>query len=124
MSTVRFGSGSGCSHSVLIRVGSKWIGFETGWVISGVGHFGSYQILGSVRLWIGLLQMFGSKSVVFNSDVGSGMDSGCSVRISGLGSVLPGLVRTMIGDTQDFPTDIGLHQGSALKPFSFYYSYG
>ena len=63
-----------------------------GWVISGVGHFGSYQILGSVRLWVGLLQMFGSKSVVFISDVGSGMDSGCSVRVSGIGSVLPGLV--------------------------------
>ena len=28
--------------------------------------------------------MFGSKSVVFISDVGSGMDSGCSVQVSGL----------------------------------------
>ena len=36
--------------------------------------------------------MFGSKSAVFISGVGSGMDSGCSVRVSGLGSVLPGLV--------------------------------
>ena len=27
----------------------------------------------------------------FISDVGSDMDSGCSVRVSGLGSVLPGL---------------------------------
>ena len=90
MGTVRFGFG--LFTFGLIRVGSKWIGFETGWVISGVGHFSSYQILGSVRLWVGLLQMFGSKSVVFNSDVGSGIDSGCSVRVSGLGSVLPGLV--------------------------------
>ena len=28
----------------------------------------------------------------FISDVGSGIDSGCSVRVSGFGSVLPGLV--------------------------------
>jgi len=25
--------------------------------------------------------------------------------------------RTMMGDTEDFPIDIGLHQGSALSPF-------
>jgi len=92
MGTVRFGFG--LFTFGLIRVGSKWIGFEMGSVISGVGHFGSYQIFGSVRLWVGLLQMFGSKSVVLISDVGSGMDSGCSVRVSGLGSVLPGLRAT------------------------------
>ena len=28
-------------------------------------------------------------------------------------------VRTVIGDTDDFPIDIGLHQGSALSPFLF-----
>ena len=26
-------------------------------------------------------------------------------------------VRTVIGDMEDFPIDIGLHQGSALSPF-------
>jgi len=35
--------------------------------------------------------VFGSKPVVFISDVGSDMDSGRSVRVSGLGSVLPSL---------------------------------
>jgi len=93
MGTVRFGFG--LFTFGLIRVGSKWIGFEMGRVISGVGHFGSYQIFGSVRLRVGLLQMFGSKSVVFISDVGSGLDSGCSVRVSDFGSVLPGLVLTV-----------------------------
>ena len=38
------------------------------------------------RLWVGLFRVFGSKPVVFISDVGSGMDSGCSVWVSGLGS--------------------------------------
>ena len=28
-------------------------------------------------------------------------------------------VRTVIGDTEDFSIDIGLHQGSALGPFLF-----
>ena len=28
-------------------------------------------------------------------------------------------VRTVIGDTQDFSIDIGLHQGSVLSPFRF-----
>ena len=28
-------------------------------------------------------------------------------------------VRTLVGDTEDFPIDIGLHQGSALSPFLF-----
>jgi len=68
---------------------------ETDWVIAGVDHFGSYQILGSDRLWVGLLQIFGSKSVVFILDVGSGMNSGCSVQVSGLGSVLPDLVASI-----------------------------
>ena len=62
-----------------------------GWVISGMGHFGSCSIFDSVRLWVGLLWVFASKLVVFILDVGSGMDSGCSVWVSGLGSVLPGL---------------------------------
>ena len=68
MCTVRFGFG--LFTFGLVRVGSNWIGFETDWVISGVGHFGSYQILGSVRLWVGLLKMFGLKTVVFFLDVG------------------------------------------------------
>ena len=63
-----------------------------GWVISGMGHLGSCSIFGSVRLWVGLLWVFGSKSVVFISDVSSGMNSSSLVRVSGLGSVLPGLV--------------------------------
>jgi len=57
-----------------------------------MGHFGSCSIFGSIRLWVGLLWVFGSKSVVFISNVGSGMDSGCSIRVSGLESILPGLV--------------------------------
>ena len=72
----------------LIRVGSIQIGFEMGWVISGMGDFGSCSIFGSVRLWVGLFRVFGSKSVGLISDV----SSGCSVRISGLGSGLPGLL--------------------------------
>jgi len=36
--------------------------------------------------------VFGSKPVVFISDVGSGIDSGCSGRVSALGSVLPDLL--------------------------------
>jgi len=28
-------------------------------------------------------------------------------------------VKTVVGDTEDFPIDIGLHQGSALSPFLF-----
>jgi len=28
-------------------------------------------------------------------------------------------VTTLVGDTDDFPIDIGLHQGSALSPFLF-----
>ena len=28
-------------------------------------------------------------------------------------------VRALVGDTDDFPIDIGLHQGSALSPFHF-----
>ena len=62
-----------------------------GCVISGRGHFGSCSIFDSVRLWVGLLWVFGSKPVAFISDVALGMDSGCSVRVSGLGFVLPGL---------------------------------
>jgi len=36
------------------------------------------------------------------------MDSGVRTR-----------VRTLVGDTKDFPIDIELHQGSALSPFLF-----
>ena len=28
-------------------------------------------------------------------------------------------VRTLVGDTDDFPIDIGLHHGSVLGPFCF-----
>ena len=65
-----------------------------GWVILGMDHFGSYSIFGSVRLWVGLLWVFGSKPIVFISNVGSGTDLGCSVRVSGVGSILPGLAPT------------------------------
>jgi len=60
-----------------------------GWVISGMGDFESCSIFGSVRLWIGLLRVFRSKSVGLILDVRSDMGSGYSVRISGLGSALP-----------------------------------
>ena len=66
-----------------------------GWVISDMGHLGSCSIFSSVRFWVGLLWVFGSKPVVFISDVGLGMDSGCSIRVSGLGSVLLGTVATI-----------------------------
>ena len=72
-----------------------------GWVILDMGHFRLCSIFGSVRLWIGLLWVFGSKPIVFISDVGSGMDSGCSVRVSGLRYVLPGLMPTV--KTKDPP---------------------
>jgi len=68
-----------------------------GWVISGMGDFGSCSIFGSVRLWVGLFRVFGSKSVGLISDVSSGMGSGCSVRVSGLGSGLPGLPHDRTG---------------------------
>jgi len=82
----------------IVRVGfglsifeSLRFGFELGRVISGVGDFGSHYNSGFARLRIGLLRVFGSKSVHPISDVGSGMDLDRSVRLSGLGSVLLGL---------------------------------
>ena len=89
MGTVRLGFGLSIFDS--LRVESLWIGFELGRVISGVGYFRSCYNSGFVRFWIGLLQVFGSKSVHPISDVGSGMDQGRSVWVSGLGSVLSGL---------------------------------
>ena len=71
--------------------GSLRVGFTLGRVISGVGHFGCGSISGFVRLSIDLRWVFGSKSVQPISGVGSGMDPGQSVRVSGFGSVLPGL---------------------------------
>jgi len=62
-----------------------------GWVISGMGDFGSCSIFGSVWLRVGLFRVFGLKSVGLISDVSSDMGLGFSVRVSGLESVLPGL---------------------------------
>jgi len=75
----------------LSTFGSLRFGFELGRVISGMGNFGSGNNLGFVRLWIGLLRVFGSKSVHPISGVGSGTDPGRSVRVSDFGSVLSGL---------------------------------
>ena len=82
----------GSSPSVYFGLGQygsglKWVGSFRVWVISG--HVQSSVRFGSVmgRVTLGVRV----KPVVFISDVGSGMDSGCSVRVSGLGSVLPGL---------------------------------
>ena len=75
-----------------VRFGSLRFGFELSRVTSGVGNFGSRYNSGFVRLQIGLLWVFGSKSVHPISGVGSGMDPDRSVRVSGLGSVLPGLL--------------------------------
>ena len=74
-----------------LRFGSLRFRFELGWVISGVGDFGLCYNSGFVRLWIGLLLVFGSKSVHPISGDGSGMGPGHLVRVSGLGSVFPGL---------------------------------
>ena len=85
MDTVRFGFG--LFNFYLIRVGLIWIGFEMGWVISGMGDFGSCTIFGSVQLWVGLFRVFGSKSVGLISDV----SSGCSVRVVRFGFRVSGL---------------------------------
>ena len=69
------------------------------WV--GLGHFGygSFRVMfnlqfGSVlgRVPLGVR----SKPIVFISDVSSGMDSDCSVQVSGPRSVLPGLISCII----------------------------
>ena len=75
--------GFGLSIFSSLQVRSQRSGFELGQVILGVGHFGCGSISGFVRLWIGLCQVFGSKSVQPISGVGSGMDQGQSVRVSG-----------------------------------------
>ena len=62
-----------------------------GWAILGVGHFDSCSIFSSVWLWVGLLRVFGLKSVGLISDVNSDMGLGCSVWVLGLGFVLPRL---------------------------------
>ena len=33
-------------------------------------------------------------------------------------------VRTLVGDTDDFPIDMGASSGVSAEPFSFYYCYG
>ena len=43
-------------------------------------------------VWFGSIRVSGPFSGEHNSGVGSGMGPGRSVRVSGLGSVLPGLV--------------------------------
>ena len=96
--TVQFGFGFGLSIFGSLRVGSPQIGFELGWVISSVGHCRSSYSSGFIRFWISLLRVFGSKSVHPISGVSSGIDPDCSVRVLGLGSVLPSLqVRKIIG---------------------------
>jgi len=74
--TVRVGFGSSI-------FGSLRFGFELGRVISGVGNFGSRYNSGFIQLRIGLLRVFGSKSVHHISGVGSDMDPGRSLRVSG-----------------------------------------
>ena len=83
--------GFGSSTFGSLRFESLWFGFELGRVVSGVDNFELGYNSGFVRLWIVLLRVFGSKSVHPISGVGSGMDPGRSVRVLGLGSVLPGL---------------------------------
>ena len=56
-----------------------------------MSHFSSCYNTGFVRLWIGLLHVFGSKSVHTIFGISSGIDPGRSVQISGLGSYLVGL---------------------------------
>ena len=70
---VWFGSGSGCPFLGQFSSCLNW-----------VGSFRVCYNSGFFRLLIGLLRVFGSKSVHPISGVGSGMDSGHSVRVSGL----------------------------------------
>jgi len=88
--------GFGLSIFSSLQIGSLWIGFKLGRIILDAGHFNSYYNSGFVWLWINLLRMFGSKSVQPISGVGSGMDSGQSVRVSDLGLVLPGLLASNV----------------------------
>ena len=91
---------------VHFRSGSLGVGFTWGRVISDVGHFGCGSISGFVRLWIDLRRVFGSKSVQPISGVGSGMDPGQSVGVSGFGSVLPGLFMNICPDSCLFIEDL------------------
>ena len=75
--------GFGLSIFRSLRFGSRRFGFELGHVISDMGNFGSWYNSGLVWLWIGLLRVFESKSVRLISGVGSGMDPGHSIRVSG-----------------------------------------
>ena len=74
-----------------------WIAFELGQVISGVGHFESCYNSGFVQFWIGLLLVFGSKSVHSISGVGSDKDFGSFD--SGFESVLTSLHLVVKGFT-------------------------
>ena len=51
---------------------------------------------GSGTVWFGSIRVSGLLSGEHISGVGSGMGPGRSVRVSGLGSVLPGLVNSTI----------------------------
>jgi len=67
-----------------------------GWAISGVDRSGSCSIFGSVWLWVGLLRVFGLRSVDLIADVSSDMGLGCSIWVLGLWSILPAMHATQM----------------------------
>ena len=89
MGTVQVGFG-------LSIFGPLRFGFKLDRVTSGVGNCGLRYNSSFIQLRIGLLWVFGSKSVHPISGVGSGMDMDCSVRVSDLGSVLLGLDESIL----------------------------
>ena len=61
---------------------------------------------GSGMVWVGSIRVSGPLSGEHISGVGSSMDPGHSVRVSGIGSVLPGLI-TLISTTASIQASIG-----------------